>query len=133
MSAKNHGMVAGRWFALLRRPEALPVLFASRDDARENCDFDEYLVEVIVRPASLMLLGRGERWVREQEKKKKKRPTEQKRRRRGSVNLKGVDALRSELEKMAPRMRQRFQQAIELEARALLKGGGRAAAARLRR
>jgi hypothetical protein len=75
--AKNAGMVARQWFALLRSPDGLPVLFASKRDAEENRDDDEYLVVVMVRPASLADLGRGERAVLERrraEAAKKKRP-----------------------------------------------------------
>lgn len=59
-SVKHQGMVPGRWFALLRRPDALPVLFSSAADAIQNQDDDEYLVEVVVRPASTLVLLSGE-------------------------------------------------------------------------
>lgn len=47
----NRGLAPGRWWALVRGPKALPVIFASRTQARENRDFDEYLVCVDVKPA----------------------------------------------------------------------------------
>lgn len=36
------------WWALVRGPQALPVLFATRDDARRNRDYDERIVRVQV-------------------------------------------------------------------------------------
>jgi hypothetical protein len=36
------------WWALVRAPHALPVIFATREDARRNRDFDETLVRVQV-------------------------------------------------------------------------------------
>jgi hypothetical protein len=131
--AKNAGMVARQWFALLRTPDGLPVLFASRRDAEENRDDDEYLVVVMVRPASLADLGRGERAVLERrraeaaaKKTRPRIPDEQKRRRgsRSGVSLKlqGVRLLQSELKKLAPKMRQRFKDAIEKESRSVFAG-----------
>lgn len=36
------------FWGLMRHGSALPVLFATKQDARENCDPDEYLVRVRV-------------------------------------------------------------------------------------
>lgn len=155
--AKNQGMVSGRFWALLRRPDALPVLFSSKQDAVENLDYDEYLVEVRVHPASAMALLRGRRELlrrKDAEAAAKRRvrlagasdretsrrpriPAEQKRR-RGSLKIVGVGTLRAELEKMAPKMRQRFAEAIDKETRAfagidLAKGRDRSAELEVKR
>jgi hypothetical protein len=37
-----------RWWALVRSARALPIVFASRQDAVDNCEPDEFLVEVFV-------------------------------------------------------------------------------------
>jgi hypothetical protein len=145
--AKNAGMVARQWFALLRTPDGLPVLFASRRDAEENRDDDEYLVVVMVRPASLADLGRGERAVLERrraEAAKKKRPRipDEQKRRRGTINVGGLGPLRAALKKVAPKalreMRRQLDNAvgaIERGERSPIKsrGGRRAAAPRARR
>lgn len=44
-------LVPGTWWALVRSPRSLPVLFSDRQAARENLDFDEYEVRVHVTPA----------------------------------------------------------------------------------
>lgn len=45
----KRGQVQSRsWWALVRSPKALPVLFASRKDALENADSDERIVRVDV-------------------------------------------------------------------------------------
>ena len=126
----NQGMVEGRWFALLRTPDGLPVLFSSRQDATENLDYDEYLVEVYVRPARLRDLDAGERAVLERrraEAAKKQRPRlpVERKTRRGSVKLSGAGFLMAELEKLAPLMRQRFVDAINGELAALQAGARR--------
>lgn len=36
------------FWALVRHPKALPILFMTYQEARENCDADEYLVQVDV-------------------------------------------------------------------------------------
>jgi hypothetical protein len=128
---KNAGMVAGQWFALLRSPDALPVLFASRRDAEENRDSDEYLVVVMVRPASLADLGRGERAVLERrraEAAKKKRPRipDSEKRRRGSLSIGGTGMLRHALREVAPKLKKAVERAVKKEAK-------RAAAPRARR
>ena len=140
--AKNRGMVSGRWWALLRGPNALPVLFGSKDDARDNRDFDEYLVEVHVRPMQLGDLVRGERTMVERlraEGKRPRVPVEHKRRRGSAITLAGASLLASELKKMAPLMRQRFVDAMNGELKAGRDGKlkfrevKRAAAPRVRR
>jgi hypothetical protein len=147
--AKNAGMVARQWFALLRTPDGLPVLFASRRDAEENRDDDEYLVVVMVRPASLADLGRGERAVLERRRaeaaKKKKRPripATEKRRRGTAIKIGGLGPLRAALKKVAPKALQQMRRqldnavgAIERGERSPIKsrGGRRAAAPRARR
>lgn len=45
---KAAGIAPGIWWALLRGPKALPVLFDSYNDACENQDSDEYIVRVRV-------------------------------------------------------------------------------------
>lgn len=45
-------LVSNRWWALVRGPEALPVLYANREDAEGDADPDERLVRVIVVGAS---------------------------------------------------------------------------------
>ena len=49
---KSHGIEYQTRWALVRGPKALPVLFASRRDALDNCDTDEYVVKVDVWPNS---------------------------------------------------------------------------------
>lgn len=49
MSGRSQGRIKSRtWWALVRSPKSLPVLFASYEDAVENRDPDEYIVQVIV-------------------------------------------------------------------------------------
>jgi hypothetical protein len=45
---KAPGIVPGIWWALVRGPKELPVLFESYQDACENQDEDEYIVKVRV-------------------------------------------------------------------------------------
>ncbi len=45
----NRGIEAKRWWALVRGPRALPVLFESHEAALQNQDADEYIVQVQVR------------------------------------------------------------------------------------
>jgi hypothetical protein len=94
--AKNVGMVPGVFWGLLRKPDGMPCLFGSRQDAEENRDTDEYAVEVRVYPASAMALLRGRQELLRRKKeaaKAKSRPrvpAEQKRR-RGSGFFAGMD------------------------------------------
>jgi hypothetical protein len=128
--AKNQGMVARSWWALLRKPDGLPVLFNSKSDAQDNCDYDEYVVPVLVRPSNLLDLARGERAVREASQAKppsssvklrgfgtKKRrprlPVEKKRRRGSALNIGGLGPLRQALKEVAPKVRQRLADGIE--------------------
>ncbi len=60
---KPRGMIAGQWWALLRGPASLPCLFASRRDAKENRDSDEYLVQVTVSPSDIVQVVRGRRYL----------------------------------------------------------------------
>ena len=147
--AKNQGMVSGRWWALLRGPSSLPVLFSSRQDAIENRDTDEYLVEVRVSPASLVLLLRGAHALLERRKAQGKKGTftrsrprvpDTEKRRRGSmvkVSLSGVKELRAKLKAMEPAVRKRFADAMngELEAIGwdLAKGKDRTAEMQIKR
>ena len=41
-------IVSGTWWALVRTPKALPVLFSTKAGAEESADHDEQLVRVIV-------------------------------------------------------------------------------------
>lgn len=45
-------MRSGDWWALVRSPQSLPVLFASETAALEHRDPDEYVVRVAVKRAS---------------------------------------------------------------------------------
>lgn len=45
-------IVKRRWWALVRGPKRLPVIFGSRQDAIENADPDEQLVHVTVTPVT---------------------------------------------------------------------------------
>lgn len=51
MKRAAKGIRVKQWWALVRRPGALPVCFASKRDAVANRDPDEYLVKVFVVPA----------------------------------------------------------------------------------
>lgn len=53
-STREVKLVTKTWWALVRGPRELPVIFATRDQARENREDDEYLVRVKVEEA-----GRG--------------------------------------------------------------------------
>jgi hypothetical protein len=77
---KSKGLVGGRWYALLRGPDKLPVLFACRDDAVENMDTDEYLVPVWVY-ATLASDRRLARIFKAKRKGRPRIPDERKRRR----------------------------------------------------
>ncbi len=127
--AKNRGMVAGRWFALLNKPDDLPCLFSSRKDAIENRDTDEYLVEVHVRPLSLHQLYQGERELAARRAaaakiigvprsrlavaRRPRLPLEQKRKRgTTTINVIAGNLLRKALEDMAPAMRRRFAETM---------------------
>jgi hypothetical protein len=129
---KNLGMVPGSFWALLRKPDALPVLFGSRQDAVENLDYDEYLVEVRVHPASTMALLRGRQELlrrREAERKAKARPRlppEAKRRRGSRLTLVDTGLLRKALRDVAPKLKKAVAQAVKKEAK-------RAASPRVRR
>lgn len=46
---QKRGLKRNRWWALVRNRRALPVLFASKQQALDNQDPDEYLVRVEVR------------------------------------------------------------------------------------
>lgn len=127
---KSQGMVAGEWFALLRTPDGLPVVFASKTDAEDNLDFDEYLVKVHIRPCSTLDILRGEQVLIE---RKERKAAETASKKTGIVvDFKGAAGLRQALKKMAPLMRQRFVDAMNAELSAIRpylpkkKGGRRA-------
>ncbi len=46
---KKQGLETRRWWALVRGPRELPVIFAQREDAEQDKGSDEYLVQVTVR------------------------------------------------------------------------------------
>lgn len=153
-------MVARSWFALLRKPDGLPCLFSSKSDAEENRDYDEYVVPVLVRPASLLDLARGERAVLEARREAKAKPpsstvkvrgfggksrprlpVEQKRRRGSALKVGGLGLLRAALKKSEKKFRKTVSEVVDQEARSASKakakkkkrGGRRAAASRARR
>lgn len=136
--SKNLGMVAGSFWALLRGPASLPVLFSSKQDAIDNRDTDEYLVEVRVRPASALLLLRGERTLLQRAKAaaagRPRVPVEQKRK-RGSFVTAGFGQLQRAVKKLEPKVRRELRQHLD-EALGRPKrkpGDRRAAAPRVRR
>jgi hypothetical protein len=49
MAEKTGKIQTRRWWALLRGPSELPVIFQTRQQALDNRDPDEYLVPVIVQ------------------------------------------------------------------------------------
>ena len=50
-SARNlRGLHRRRWWALLNHSYDLPVIFRTRQEARDNRDPDEYLMQVLVEP-----------------------------------------------------------------------------------
>lgn len=62
---KSQGAIPGLWWALLRSPDGLPVLFRFKEEAQMNRDADEYLVQVNVRPHRMLDLLKGRRWSSE--------------------------------------------------------------------
>jgi hypothetical protein len=137
---KNTGMVPGVFWGLLRKPDGMPCLFGSKQDAEENRDYDEYAVEVRVYPASAMALLRGRQELLRRKKeaaKAKSRPrvpVEQKRK-RGSVVMAGFGQLQRAVKKLEPKVRRELREHLD-EALGRPKrkpGGRRAAAPRVRR
>jgi hypothetical protein len=49
---RNAGIKKGDWWALVRGPRALPVVFNTEKDARSDRDSDEYMVRVSIAPAA---------------------------------------------------------------------------------
>lgn len=111
-------MVPGVFWGLLRKPDGMPCLFGSRQDAEDNRDYDEYLVEVRVHPASAIALLRGRQELLRRQKKAKAKsrprlPVAQKRRRGSAVvRLKGGGMVHRALKEMAPAMRRKLAQAM---------------------
>lgn len=122
-TATNNGILPGRWFALLNHPADLPVLFASRRDAVESRDYDEYLVEVFVHASRLGDVTRARLWEAQQKAAKLLRtarprvPDEEKRRR----GLTGDGMLRSALRRAVPAMQRKVASAIKRQAKALVR------------
>ena len=102
--AKNRGMVSGSWWALLRKPDALPVLFSSRSDAKDNRDYDEYLVQVLVRPVLARDLLRGKRALLDRQRPQRQR-----------IEIVNADSLRAALAEVQPKLQRRLRRALAEE------------------
>ncbi len=115
--AKSLGMVAGRFWGLLRGPDRLPVLFSYPQDALSNMDTDEYLVEVSVRPAHRSVLLKGEQTLiaearaKAQAQARPRKPSEEKVR-RGSLHVKGAGLLHRSLAEMEPAFLRRLAETM---------------------
>ncbi len=100
--AKSLGMVAGRFWGLLRGPDRLPVLFSYPQDALSNMDTDEYLVEVAVRPAHRSVLLKGEQTLIAEARAKAQ----------AQARPKGAGQLHRSLAEMEPAFRRRLAETM---------------------